>query len=289
MPLDVWIDTDPGVGVPNTDVDDGFALVLAFHSPELHVRGVSAVFGNAPLSDTLPIAAEIVGRFGPPGLVVHAGAAGAIDLHTETPAVTALARALEAAPLDVLALGPATTVAALVSQHPDLVPRIRRVVCVAARRPGQELRSTPAQPAPFPDFNFECDPSAMRVLLESAVPLVFAGWEAASQVWLTEADLDRLAAGGEAGGWLALRARPWLAFWTDRLGAIGFNPSDTLAVAVAAMPDLITGEAAGVAIEDAPGAPLLVAHSDVALGRAATYCTRPAAGLKAALLERLGR
>jgi inosine-uridine nucleoside N-ribohydrolase len=289
MPLDVWIDTDPAVGVPNADVDDGFALVQAFHSPELRVRGVSAVFGNAPLSDTLPITEEIVGRFGPPGLAVHAGAAGAIDLHTETAAVTALARALEAAPLDVLALGPVTTVAGLALQHPELAPRIRRIVCVAARRPGQEFRSTPAQPAPFPDLNFECDPSAMRVLLESAIPLVFAGWEVASHVWLTEADLDRLAAGGEAASWLALRARPWLSFWTDKLRGAGFNPFDTLAIGVATTPDLIATTEVGVTIEDAPGAPLLVAHPDVALGRAATYCTRPSPAFKDALMERLAR
>lgn len=287
MPLDVWIDTDPAVGLPNADVDDGFALVQAFHSPELRIHGVSAVFGNAPLSDALPIAEEIVGRFGPPGLAVHAGAAAAIDLGTETPAVTALAHALEANALDVLALGPLTTVASLIRCHPDLVPRLRRVVCVAARRPGQEFRSTPSQPAPFPDLNFECDPSAMRVLLESHVPLVFAGWEVASHVWLTEGDLDHLATAGEAAAWLAMRSRPWLAFWTDNLGGAGFNPFDTLAIGVAATPELIEMEEVGVTIEDAPGAPLLVAHADPAQGWGAHYCTRPRHGFKDALLERL--
>lgn len=287
MPLDVWIDTDPAVGLPNADVDDGFALVQAFHSPELRVRGISAVFGNAPLSDVLPVAEEIVARFGPPGLAVHAGAAAAIDLGAETPAVTALAQALEDAPLDVLALGPVTTIATLAQRRPELAGRIRRVVCVAARRPGQEFRSTPAQPAPFPDLNFECDPVAMRVLLESAIPLVFAGWEVASHVWLTEGDLDRLAGAGEAAAWLARRARPWLAFWTDNLGGAGFNPFDTLAIGVAATPELIESEEVRVGIEDAPTAPLLVVHPEPEQGRVARYCTRPAHGFKDDLLARL--
>ena len=31
--LAVWIDTDPAVGAPDRDVDDGLALLQAFHSP----------------------------------------------------------------------------------------------------------------------------------------------------------------------------------------------------------------------------------------------------------------
>ena len=47
--IPVWIDTDPSVERGGHEVDDGFALVQAFHSPELEIRGVSVVFGNAPL------------------------------------------------------------------------------------------------------------------------------------------------------------------------------------------------------------------------------------------------
>ena len=59
-PKNVWIDTDPAVGIPGADVDDGLALIQAFHSPEMRVRGVSAVFGNAPLEQTFPIATEMI-------------------------------------------------------------------------------------------------------------------------------------------------------------------------------------------------------------------------------------
>ena len=50
---DVWLDVDVAAGLPGRDVDDALALIHAFHSPELKVRGVSAVFGNAPLADGL--------------------------------------------------------------------------------------------------------------------------------------------------------------------------------------------------------------------------------------------
>ena len=46
-PVPVWIDTDPAIGESDRDVDDGLALIQAFHSPELDIRGVSVVFGNA--------------------------------------------------------------------------------------------------------------------------------------------------------------------------------------------------------------------------------------------------
>src|SRR3954470_3215985 len=75
----VWIDTDPAIGEPERDVDDGLALVQAFHSPELDIRGVSVVFGNAPLERGLPIARRLVHDFGPAGLKVFGGAAKASD------------------------------------------------------------------------------------------------------------------------------------------------------------------------------------------------------------------
>ena len=58
----IWIDCDPAIGIPGCDVDDGLALIQAFHSPELEVAGVSAVFGNAALEKTFPLAAEISTR-----------------------------------------------------------------------------------------------------------------------------------------------------------------------------------------------------------------------------------
>ena len=78
-PVPVWIDTDPAIGEPERDVDDGLALVQAFHSPELDIRGVSVVFGNAPLDRGLPIARRLVRQFGPPRLGVFSGAAKASD------------------------------------------------------------------------------------------------------------------------------------------------------------------------------------------------------------------
>ena len=90
----VWIDTDPAIGEPERDVDDGFALVQAFRSPELEVRGISVVFGNAPLSQGAPIARRLVRDFGPADLRVFSGAASENDRGVETEASRALAARL---------------------------------------------------------------------------------------------------------------------------------------------------------------------------------------------------
>lgn len=292
-PIPVWIDTDPAVGVPRADVDDGLALIQAFHSPELEVVGVSTVFGNAPGEKTGPIGREIVRRFGPPGLPVHEGAdskAPCGDLASATDAVRALAAALEARRLTILAIGPVTNVADLLRLHPALAARIDEIVMVAARRPGQVFLSAPGQPAAFPDLNFECDPEGMQVLLDSDVPLTFAPWEVSSHVWLDADDLDRLDGASETGTWIAQQSRDWLALWTDDLKAPGFNPFDTLAVARVTHPQCLATHDVGVAIEppEGEGPPqLLVDFAPGPQARRARYCSEPDASFKPMLLERL--
>lgn len=298
-PEAVWIDTDPAIGVPRADVDDGLALVQAFHSPEIAVRGVSAVFGNAPLEQTGPIARDVVERFGPDGCPVFEGAASADDFGRENEAVRGLAAALEAEPLTIIALGPVTNVGTLVRLRPDLVERIRGIVMVAARRPGQSFFSVASQRDPFPDLNFDCDPAAMQALLDTGARLVFAPWEVSSHVWLGEEDLDRLAESGASGAFIARHSRPWLAIWRDQLGAPGFNPFDTLAIAAVTHPTWLESFEGGVWIEEGPDdtAPreeraegrtkphLLV--DPARPGRRARYCTEPLPAFKPMLLERL--
>jgi len=297
----IWIDTDTAIGVPDADVDDGLALVQAFHSPEVAVRGVSAVFGNAPLADTFPIAREVTARFGPRGCPVHEGASEAALLGVETDAVRGLAAALEAGPLTVVALGPLTNVGSLVRLRPELCARIEAVVMVAARRPGQRFLSVPGQRVPFPDLNFDCDPAAMQALLGTGLPLVFAPWEVSSHVWIEAEDLQRLAGSGPSGAWLAAHCAPWLEFWRRDLGAKGFNPFDSLAIAAVTHPGLLRGFDAGVWIEMGPddrASPVEQAAGaakphllvDPARpGRRGWYTFEPLPELKPLLLERLAR
>ncbi len=298
---DVWMDTDTAIGVPGADVDDGLALIQAFHSPELCVRGVSSVFGNAPLDKTHPIACEVVRRFGPAGLSVQAGAASAQELGRENAAVRAIAAALRERPLSLLALGPVTNVASVVRLHPDLAPRIRCIAMVAARRPGQHFLSNKSQKTPFPDMNFESDPDAMQVLLSSRIELVFAPWEVSSHVWITRADLEDLETRSESAAYIARESRAWLEVWEREMGAPGFNPFDTLAIAWLTHPELIDHFRAGVWIDEAVDdmassedqragktKPHLFADAArLETDRNATYCFEPRPDFKPLLMARL--
>lgn len=301
----VWLDVDTATGLPRSEVDDGLALIQAFHSPELEVRGTSVVYGNTSLDKAVPVAETITARFGPPGIGVHPGAASAEELGRESPAVRAMAAALEEAPLTVLALGPVTNVATLLELHPALHERIERIVMVAARRPGQRFyprRADGTVPEPPPgaahrDFNFELDPSAMAIVLDSDVPLVFAPWEVSSWVWIRRADLARLATTGESGAFVADASRSWVELWEERFAVDGFNPFDTLAVGYVTSPELFETLEVEVSIEEGPDdreppekgltKPYLLVGERQSGGREAVYCVRPADGFKAQLLERL--
>src|SRR5207247_2697623 len=122
------------------------------------------------------------------GLHAYRGAAGAADLGVETDASRALADRLTRESLVVLALGPATNVATVVMNHPELSPKIESIVAVAGRRPGQRFTTGTVNTNGHRDFNFEQDPEAFRVLLASNVPLTLAPFEISSKVWITEED-----------------------------------------------------------------------------------------------------
>ena len=304
-PVPVWIDTDPAIGEPERDVDDGLALVQAFHSPELDIRGVSVVFGNAALDRGLPIARRLVRDFGPPRVKVFSGAAKAGDSAHETDASRALAAALRSGPLTILALGPVTNVATVLAKHPDLASRVTRVIAVAGRRPGQRFTTGTSNRNGHRDFNFELDPAGFQVLLDSKVDLVLAPFEISSKIWLNGDDLDRLAASQSAASRaLVPPARAWRSMWGRLFGVDGFNPFDTLAVAYAISSEGFACETLDVRIDTLaddvtePGVqgvqvdrkPYLLASNTFGdVSSHATYCSSAPDGFKQDLLTRLMR
>jgi inosine-uridine nucleoside N-ribohydrolase len=248
----VWIDTDPSVQQQGVhEVDDGFALVQAFRSKELQIRGVSVVFGNAPVDQGFPTGQEIMKRYSHENVPLFKGAASAADLGRETEASRALAEALRKERLTILVLGPATNVATVVRNHPELSGRIEHVIAVAGRRKGQRFRPS-EDVRSFRDLNFELDPDAFQVLLDSGVRLVLAPWEISSKVWITGEDLDALVKADSSLEWLVKAARNWLEFWRRDLHTSGFNPFDTLAVAYAIAPDSLKCDRVAMIIRRLP-------------------------------------
>jgi inosine-uridine nucleoside N-ribohydrolase len=297
MKIPVWIDTDPSVERGGHEVDDGFALLQAFHSPELQIQGVSIVFGNASLPKAWQIGTEIVEKFGPKGLGVYRGAASSEDLGKETDASKALALALQHGPVNILAIGPVTNVATVLKLHPELARNVVQIIAVAGRRPGQRFLSGPNQAHGFRDLNFELDPAAFQVLLDANVPVVLAPWEISSKVWIKREDLERLEHGGPDVQYLVPPAMDWLTWWHDNLGANGFNPFDTLAVGYLTSPDLFQCMKLKIRINSGPDdtgsetasktKPFLIVSPNQDSSHTATYCSDVNSRFKEDLLARL--
>lgn len=295
----VWIDSDPSAAPGGHEVDDAIALLQAFGSPELDIRGLSIVFGNTDLITASRIGREIAAKFGPPGLAVHDGAAGPDGLGIETEASRALVGELRRTRLTILALGPLTNVATVVHNHPELASRIGEVVAVAGRRPNQRFTSGPAQKVPFRDLNFELDPEAFRVLLASGVSIVLAPWEISSKVWLTRAELEEAAQRSSGVAWLLPAANDWLSLWRREFGTDGFNPFDALAAGYLVDRADLACERLSVSIETGPddtstaprprNKPYLLVRPGNRGGPSAVYCFDVRAGFKRDLLKRLAR
>lgn len=239
-PIDLWLDVDTAIGVIEDgrarDVDDGLAIVQALRSPAVRVRGVSVVYGNASLPRAIDAARAVLSRFDSTGLVAHVGAASADDLGTPTDASRALAAELKQRRLTVAALGPLTNVATVLMNEPELAKQIDNIVICAGRRVGFGFHLPGDPTIVFPDFNFEKDAKAMKVLLDSGVPIVFAGYEASCDTWISRADLETIAAGGENGKWISQQSQAWITRWETMRGPKGFNPFDTVTLAAVIHP-----------------------------------------------------
>lgn len=251
----VVIDTDIAIGIPERDVDDALAIVMALNSPELEVCGITLSFGNDSLENVAQCMSELAAIAGLAKMEVASGAGSAADLRKRTEATFLLEDAAKGGPMTVLCLGPVTNLATFVQAHQELVKQIDEVVIVAGRRPGQRFR-TGNHRSSHPDLNFEKDSTAMEALLGSGLKLVFAPFEVSSKVWVTGRILDLIERNGtRTARYLAENCRPWLEFWkrnfsTKLLAIDGFNPFDCLAVAWLTDRDLLSWETVGMRIED---------------------------------------
>jgi inosine-uridine nucleoside N-ribohydrolase len=300
-PLDVWIDTDPSIGIPCHEADDAFALIQAFHSPELRIRGISASYGNAGLDKTERIAREIVERFGASAGVtpaqLFAGAASAHDLGKPTAAVEGLRAALIERPLTYLALAPLTNLAALLTLHPELAGRIERVIFVGGRSPGYRFFAGRWNPYEFSDGNFHKDNEAAAVLLRTAIPLTLVPVELALQMPLLPGELRRIGReGGESGSYLARKGWLWMWLWRLCFAIEGGIVFDCFAILAATHPHLLESERRHAAIVRKQGKAAtnprnvhLVASREPGdqPAREVTFCRNPLPDTREVLLERL--
>ncbi|MEE3331475.1 MAG: nucleoside hydrolase [Myxococcota bacterium] len=292
----IWIDTDPALGYSENghprDVDDAFLIVEAIRDPGIEVVGITSVSGNSPAKVGFEVASDLVSRTGS-NIPVLEGASlpgSETDGFVCDAAVEAMAAALRAGPLALVAIGPLTNVAALIQHHPEVVSNIETCVVVAGRSVDQVFAIHGA--TGIPDFNFEFDPHAGRVLMESEVPVVYVGFELTSQVVVTAPDLESARGRSSIGDLLIDGALPWIEWWTGVFPAdTGFHPWDSAALAYLKHPEWFESEQRGWRIQNsppgspgAPETPWLELGRDLP-GKRSTYCSGFTAGGAEAFVE----
>lgn len=284
----IWLDTDAACGVtPRTDPDDCLAILMLALSPRVRIAGVSTVFGNASIDavdHTVRTLANLLGDERGVRFSIHRGAGGVGE--AATPAAHALQTALTGGPLVLLALGPLTNIAAALRDRPDLQSNVAHLIVVMGRREGHSFHPIEGGTASswfghgpvFTDFNFRKDPEAAAQILEMDLPVTFMPYEAAREVLLTEADLNRMSAAGATAAWTARHAQGWLEYWRDEIGLPGFYPFDALAATYVLRPDLLrcAPARARVATAEAPfgwfGFRALFVDRADSSGQGITYC-----------------
>jgi len=264
-----WLDVSPALGEPARDPADALAVLHAFGTGRLHVRGVSTTFGNAPLVRGFPAAQALLERLDSGRLRPWRGASSAEEREAPTEASELLTEALDEGPLTIVAAGPVTTIAAVLLRRPDLTARIERLVMLGGQAGDGPVR---------PDPHVAADPGSVRVLLERDLAITLVPVAAEAGLRLDAADVNRLEAGDPLLRIVAAEARGWLAPRATA-GTPYLDAPALLAIDVAAHPGEIRCEAAMAALSTEAGpARLLVSGTPNAGGRRVTWCAAADAG-----------
>jgi inosine-uridine nucleoside N-ribohydrolase len=219
----VIIDTDPGLGEPGSDIDDGLAIALALRSPELEVAGLTIVNGNVDAPTGVEVARDLLDRLGRPDVPVLLGAqqplvadmapvreifAAALS-GAPAPRVARVARgpsadqaaaeflveATRAEPgaISVIAIGPMTNLAAAVALDPGFASRVDTFYLMAGSATGYAQNMTVVG-----DFNAFVDPEALAMVLASGARIRMVGIDQTSRMMLNRDDAAALRSSGDA-------------------------------------------------------------------------------------------
>lgn len=207
MALPVILDCDPGH-------DDAIALILALASPELKVLAVTTSAGNQTPDKTLNNALRILTLLGRDDIPVAAGAPKPLareliiadNVHGESgldgpklpdpafapQAMTGLelmARCLResAEPVTLVPTGPLTNIALLLAAHPELKPKIARIVLMGGAAGAGNW--TPAA-----EFNIYVDPEAADMVFKSGIPITMCGLDVTHEAQVMDEDIERVRA-----------------------------------------------------------------------------------------------
>jgi pyrimidine-specific ribonucleoside hydrolase len=232
----VWIDTDIMIGKWKHDVDDGLALILTLQDTTIQIEGISFVHG---VDYAAEVTEKLLSRYSPDVKIpMHKGADDSTHFGEKTPAVEAMAKALEKGPLTIFALGPMTNVGTVLELYPDLRRNVKRITYCAGRTPGKTFNPAGGR-AKFSDYNFDLDPYATAMVLKANVPILLSGYDCSEELFLSKKDFIHLKkSNDETDRWLFRKLRSWHGLWRMFLGSEqGFIPFDCSTVGALLYPE----------------------------------------------------
>lgn len=205
------LDTDPGI-------DDAAAIAAALFAPELDLQMITTVAGNVSVEKTTRNALQLL-HFWQADVPVAQGAAtpllrplrDAAYVHGESgmegydfvehqrqplakPAFMAIRDKLMSAPepMTLVAIGPLTNIALLLTHYPECKFNIRRLVIMGGSAGRGNF-------TPNAEFNIAIDPEAAERVFQSGIEIVMCGLDVTNQALLTPEYLTQLATVNKTG------------------------------------------------------------------------------------------
>ena len=262
-PTPILLDCDPGH-------DDAIAIVMAHRSPAIDLVGVTVTCGNAEIDKTVSNALRVLQFIGAADVPVAAGChrplarplvlgtadgpsglEGSPYLPAATKAVEPLhavdflAETLRKAPepLRIVATGPLCNLGLFVLKYRQLLSKIKDITWMGGVFYRKSEIITPTE------FNASCDPEALRLVLDSGVPLTAVGLDVTMQVLV---ESPQYAEFGKIDTPLGRVVVDWLKFY-ERLHrnsmGVGGALHDPLALALIIDPTLVRTRPAHIAVD----------------------------------------
>ena len=246
----------------DTGSDDAVAILLAALHPDLHLLGVTTVWGNHDVAHTTDNSLRVLDLVGRGDIGVHPGVDGpgrtdlppTLDLPEPTsvaraPAVEWLVETLRAAttPVALVPTGPLSNIAAAVEADPRLVEAVGRLVVLGGSHRERGV-------TPYAERNVWCDPDAAHAVLHAGfADVLLVTMDATFSAPLAAADTERLRAVGTVAATTAAELVDERIAWYRRdaaMAPLGAAPlHDPLAVACLLDPGVVEVREATVVVE----------------------------------------
>ena len=259
MKTKIILDTDPGI-------DDVLAILFAESHPDIELKAITTVYGNATIENStrnalylkqkFKLQADIVGGASQPlvrppvgpSVIVHGeGGLGDVKVPADVdgevipcPAYQYIIDAVKAEPgeITLVAIGPLTNLALALKADPSIVDLVKEVVIMGGAF-GENNHY--GNVTPFAEANVHDDPHAADIVLTASWPVVVIGLDVTEESFISSEYLSKLRdEAKEVGQFIWDVSGFYLRFYSKRLGIEACYMHDSSAIAYVINPELFT-------------------------------------------------